>query len=80
MFKQFIPIDFKESNNTLRGFRDVKPLRVYSDGKVLLSCWKIPFMERIRCLFIGKVFVCCMGQTQPPMWLSTIGIVRKRRK
>ena len=70
--KQFIPTSFKGVNGVLVSSDPlIKPVQIFSNGEVILSCWKMPLIERIRSFISGKVFVCCLGRTQPPMWLSS---------
>lgn len=70
------PIKFKEANNMLRkpkGMADeeCRPLPIYSDGTVCLSCWKMNLIERLKALFFGKIWVFIRsGKTQPPISLN----------
>lgn len=66
------PIDFKESNfNWLKpnGMTDEEcgSLPAYRDGKHSISCWKLGFVERIKILFTGKVWLWIFGGMQPPV-------------
>ncbi|MCK5564526.1 MAG: hypothetical protein KAJ07_04715 [Planctomycetes bacterium] len=51
-------------------------LRVnYEDGsKALLSCWHLSFIERLRLLFSGRVYLWIMGTRQPPVLLGLEGV------
>ena len=54
------PIDFHESNFTWRGNGDdVVDLRVHIDYNqgLSISCWEMPFWERVRFLFSGKIWL-----------------------
>jgi len=43
----------------------------YADGqKAVESCWDMTLGERIRVLFLGKVYFQCFGVTHPPIVLS----------
>ena len=70
------PIKFKQANTNL-----LKPdsmtdeectnLWVYCDGEQCISCWKLSFLQRIKALLFGKVWLSVLsGQTQPPVWLD----------
>lgn len=47
------------------------PVLIVEDemGKVFTSCWKLSFWERIRMLFLGKIYLGILGG-QPPIMLS----------
>jgi len=67
------PIEFKESNQTLgkpnnMTDKECGTLPIYTDGKSCLSCWKMSFIERLKALIFGKVWVFVhSGSTQPPI-------------
>lgn len=64
------PIEFKQMNRTLMGKRTIKPLPVYSDNDFCISCWRLNFIERIRALFWGTIWVQLRsGKSQPPIAL-----------
>ena len=74
----FKPITFGESNRTLIGSTsDVKPLPTRYDGTCCLSCWRIPFLHRIKMVFTGKVWLCVKGATSPPVWIDSTGFQKK---
>ncbi len=69
-------IDFKDANKTL-----LKPdsmtdeecgsLRVYTDGKHCVSCWKPSWKERLSLLFFGRAWLYVFsGNTQPPVYIA----------
>lgn len=70
------PINFKESNTILKRPADMTenecgPLVVYSDGKICLSCWRLNFLERLKVLIFGKIWLFVhSGKTQPPVSLG----------
>lgn len=36
-----------------------------------ISCWTVPFWQRLKFLFHGKVWLGVLsGSTQPPVWLD----------
>lgn len=69
------PIDFPQANRTLsasNGASEVPPLRVWTDGNEVISCWQ-PNDEQRRKIAAGEpVFLCVtgMGGTMPPVWLD----------
>jgi len=71
-----LPITFKESNRKLyapseEGCCSKIPLPVWTDGTQCVSCWKCSFLERLKILFTGRVWVSVRsGETQPPMWVE----------
>lgn len=70
------PIKFKEATKVLQRpatmtDAECASLHVWSDGKQCVSCWKPSFMERVRILFHGKVYLGVLsGSTQPPVFIS----------
>ena len=70
------PIDFPQSTKVLQKPEDMfdadcKPLPVWSDGKQCVSCWRPTFKERVRILFMGKVWLGVnAGYSQPPVYLT----------
>lgn len=75
------PIDFKEANRTLGKPQDMtdeecRPLRIYTDGRQCVSCWKMTLKERLSALFFGRIWVDTLsGGTQPPMWIACLRTV-----
>lgn len=66
------PIHFKESNRTLKGGENADDLRVFSDGVVSVSCWKLTFLGVLKILFTRKIWLGVLsGNSQPPVWMST---------
>jgi len=70
------PMEFKESNQTLMKPNSIADeecgaLPIYTDGASCLSCWKVTFVERLKVLLFGKVWVFVhSGATQPPISLN----------
>lgn len=71
-----IPDVFKEANVTLlkpdsMTDEECSSLKVYTDGEVCISCWKLSLKERIKALLYGRVWLGVLsGHTQPPVWLD----------
>ena len=71
------PINFKEANKDLQKPSNMTddecgPLPIFNDRGYCISCWKMSLRERIKALFIGKIWLCVLsGTTQPPVILQT---------
>jgi len=77
------PIKFKEANKTLIGESPViKDLPVFTKGKECLSYWKMNFLDRLKALIWGKVWLCVLTPkgTQPPIWLRCEKNVMEKRR
>lgn len=71
------PIDFKESNFTLTKPSNLtdeqcKSLRVCNTGEYIVSLWRLSFWERIKVLFVGRVWLLLWSTKTPPPVLLTI--------
>ena len=69
-----IPMKFKECNITFAKDQiEYIPLPAYIDthGKVT-TCWKFTFRERLKALFLGKIYLAMLTFNQPlqPLRLS----------
>lgn len=75
------PVKFKEQNRCLAKPKSMteeecQDLYVYTDEKVCVSCWKLSFIERLKALIFGKVWLGVLsGGTQPPVWLDCTSTV-----
>lgn len=71
------PIDFKQSNTVYtkpsNWVEEAEcgslPCRV-SNG-VIISCWYIPFIKRLKLLFTGRVWLGVVSDGMPPVYLDT---------
>ena len=68
------PVEFSERNAVLKPpigwdtekFGGCLDLPVWRDGQMTLSCWKMSFMERLKTLVFGRIWLYVMGgETQP---------------
>lgn len=67
------PCTFDQVNAALTGgpatrfntSTDVDNLSVYRGGGEVISCWRSSFMERLRILFTGLVWLRVCGNTHP---------------
>lgn len=70
------PEKFPEANRNLlkpdnMADDECNSLWVYSDGIQCISCWKLTFVQRIKALLFGRIWLSVLsGQTQPPVWLD----------
>lgn len=83
------PIDFPERNIVYgEGQKEYQPLYAYTNkakhiegDKIIyddpqgntVACWKLSFIERLRLLFTGKVWVCLLSFHKPltPSYVTT---------
>jgi hypothetical protein len=71
------PIKFKECTGIMRGDhltlhgKQVGNLYVYSGNGEMISCWRASFVERLRILFGGKVWLRFHSQSFPPTVIET---------
>lgn len=75
------PVDFAESNITMKGWpasedeEEVLDLPAHRTGidthrgatAQTVSCWKLSFVERLKVLFFGKVWLYVIGNAHPPI-------------
>lgn len=68
------PIPFRLSNKVLypkkqnysANITEVKPLPIWTDNEQCVSCWKMSWIERIKALIFGRVWIAVLsGSTQP---------------
>lgn len=70
------PVKFEQANRILSKPSNMtddecSSLWVYSDGKTCISCWKMTWLQRIKALLFGRVWLgIYSGNTQPPVWLD----------
>jgi len=71
------PIQFKHQNGILRKPDSMTEeecgslyIRATPDGQII-SCWTCSFIERLKFLFHGKLWLGVVsGKSQPPVWLD----------
>jgi len=65
------PIKFKECNTTLKSndknIADLPALVMNDNDKIVVTCWKLSFVERIKILVTGKMWNCTMTFGKPLM-------------
>jgi hypothetical protein len=77
------PIDFPQSTKILQKpsemtDKECLPLPVWNDGKQCISCWKPSFIERVKILCTGRVWLGVLsGATQPPVFISGENVFEK---
>lgn len=71
------PIKFEEQTAVLHKpvsmtNKECGALPVWTNGEMCVSCWKLTFRERIKALFLGKIwlYVHSGEATQPPVSLQ----------
>lgn len=71
------PIKFKEQNCTFAEnqpeYLPLPALKVGNKEGQVISCWKLSFMERLRLLITGRLWVCLMSFNKPlaPSYFTT---------
>ena len=64
-----IPIDFKERNAVFAENQpEYLPLPVYKDneqGGRVFHCWKLSFVEKLKVMFTGKIWVNVLHFNKP---------------
>lgn len=66
------PKDFPERNKFYKQpSEDGFNLYVHDDGKQLISCFEMTNDEKLLGAFFGNVWLCVIGQIQPPVWITT---------
>lgn len=66
------PDKFEQANRTLRKpesyHGEMGDLPVFTDGKICVSKWRMSFIDRLRALWFGTVWLMVWsGETQPPV-------------
>jgi len=69
------PIDFPEANITWvkpKGMTDEEcgSLQAYREEGLSVSCWHCSFLERLRILLTGRIWLGVSAQFQPPVWVT----------
>lgn len=70
-------VNFENSNKILgrpagTTEKECGPLHIYCDNKYCLSRWRGSWLDRLRFLFTGDMWLWVWsGQTQPPVMLQT---------
>jgi hypothetical protein len=70
------PINFHSEEFILKGKEPhidnmpVLPVH-YGSSFGLISCWQLSFLERLRLLFFGRLFLVALGIKHPPVYLTT---------
>jgi len=65
------PVNFPQANKTLTApgsMPECGELPVFTDGKVCVSVWQLSFIERLRLIWYGRLWLFVWsGETQPPI-------------
>jgi len=71
------PIKFKEQNVVFAEdqpeYLSLPALKIKSDEGYVITCWKMSFLEKIKVLFTGKIWLCLLTFNKPltPIKFST---------
>lgn len=68
------PVEFVGQNGVLgppKGMTDEEcgSLPILQNGDTIVSCWKIPFWQRIKLLWTGVVWLGVLSRGMPPVWI-----------
>jgi hypothetical protein len=81
------PINFRNSNKVIIAPDNLKKIGItdvygYSDGLFFCTHWKATWLERLRFLLTGKIFITIIGKVTPPTFVD-VGrnlMINKKRK
>ena len=63
------PVKFKHQNIVFAenqpGYQALPALKIQSDTGEVISCWKLSFKERIKVLFLGRIWLSLMSFNKP---------------
>lgn len=60
------PIKFKEQNCIYaQNQPEYKPLPAHKENGIVTSCWRLSFLERIRVLIFGNIWLCLWSFDKP---------------
>jgi len=63
------PIKFKHANTTFaenqKEYQSLPALKIDGEKGVVISCWKLSFVEKIKILFTGKIWLSLMTFNKP---------------
>ena len=71
------PIQFKEANSIFAENQpEYIPLPAFKNNTEeaeVITCWKLTFLERLRILIFGKIWLCLLTFNQPlkPIFITT---------
>ena len=80
------PVKFKEANKNLlkpenMSEEECESLWVFTNDKQCISLWKLSFIDKLKILFYGKIWLSVLsGHRQPPVWLSVNKTVFEKEK
>ena len=80
--KEFIPIKKPHNNFVFTAPRDMDDcgdLNVTRYEGVIISVWKVPFLERLKFLIKGEVSLSIWSQGMPPVSLYMGDVVKDRK-
>ncbi len=71
------PVEFEHQNIVIAKdqpqYKPLPALKITGPDGAMVSCWKMSFIERIKTLFTGRIWVCVMtfNKPYPPTLIST---------
>jgi len=65
-------VNFEQANDVLRGGdTGAADLPIYRADEYLVSCWRLPWIRRLRVLLTGCIYLVVQGKTHPPLYVET---------
>jgi hypothetical protein len=77
------PVTFPEQNSTLHAPENdtsILPLPVWTDGRSVISCWKMTWKERFTSFFSGRVWLVVLDRTHAPLYVSGLPMFKKGKR
>ena len=66
------PVQFKQANDVLLGGdTGAADLPIFRGEQHVVSCWRLPWIRRVRVLLTGCVYLVVQGKTHPPVYVET---------
>ena len=77
------PVSFKEQTNILQNPGNMTDeesgiLPVFYDGEMSISCWRMSFIERIKAILYGRIWLYVRSKGHPPGQLQCYKTVFKK--
>jgi len=81
IIKETRPVKFKQANSEFRTKNDEISMPVYIDYETgcIISCWKMPFIRRLRVLFTGRIWLNVLSEKHPLLYIESSVFENKRR-
>jgi len=80
IIKETRPVKFKQANAELTKNNEIS-MPVYIDHEIgcIISCWKMPFIRRLKVLFTGRIWLNVLSKKHPLLYIESSVFENKRR-